>query len=304
MSIGRLGLFIALLYAQAGSIASQAGTINGKSGNQPFTAVFVDDATEKALGPFPYDRSVYARALIALRKAEAKAVVVKCFLDHPKNAQGDDLLAKELRKLPVLLQARMDPSERHPNPFPSAFNRAEKVIGDSSRLYGGNSGWIPIAKFSSRCADIGFVDVPSTTDIQNLPLVFRYQDKVVPSLELIAVERAIGETARITLGRHVAWGGHTLPVDASGCLRVHLPVTDTIPTISFIDLLNGKFDTKRIKGKIVILGVDTAVMPTIPTPTGLMRIHRFFYHCVVNLYDQLQTSCDKTPSSPPGPHQP
>ena len=253
----------------------------------PFVAVFVDDATEKVLGPFPYDRSKYAEALKSLRQAGAKGVVVKFFLDQAKPGTGDDQLAAEIKLLPVLLQARLDPKEPKPNTFPPRFDRAGEIKGDAASLLSGESGWIPLEKFSRNGVGIGFVDIASPANILSIPMVLRYQKALVPSLELTAVEMALGKTSQIELNKQLTLAGHHLPLSAPGEISVQLPAKDEINYISFIDVLNGKVDPKKIAGKIVVLGFDAKETPTLPTTLGPLRIHRVFFYSLESLYEQL-----------------
>jgi CHASE2 domain-containing sensor protein len=265
-------------------------TLAAESVKSPFVAVFVDDATEKVMGAFPYDRSLYARAIAALRSAKAKGVVIKFFLDQNKTTAGDDSLAAEIKKIPVLLQARLDPTEPHPNPLPVSFGCDQRVKGDSHAIYGGQSGWIPLEKFSQGCAGVGFVDLASKNDVLNIPLALKYEDNLMPSLDLIALEMAFGAQAQIKPGGKLTLAGHNLPLDASGQVHAKLPTTDTIDSISFADVMKGTFDKTKVAGKIVILGYDAKETPTLPTPQGPIRIHRLFYHCLENLYEQLMAN--------------
>lgn len=253
----------------------------------PFIAVFVDDVTEKELGPFPYDRSKYAEVISVLREAKAKAVVIKYFLDQAKPGIGDEELSAEIKKIPVLLQARLELGGPHPNPLPVSFGCGSQVKGDTHTLLSGQSGWIPLEKFSQDCAGVGFVDIATKNDVLNIPLVLKYKDTVLPSLELAALELAFGKTAKIFLGDKVTLGSHSLPVDPSSQIHTMLPAKDQIDSISFVDVIKGNFDKKRVAGKIVILGFDAKETPVLATPMGPIRIHRLFYHSLESLYEQL-----------------
>jgi CHASE2 domain-containing sensor protein len=253
----------------------------------PFVAVFVDDKTEKTLGPFPYDRSQYAKALKALHQAGAKAVVLKFFLDQAKPGTGDDLLAAEMKGFRVLLQARLDPKEQKPNPPPATSDRSALVQGNTGYLLSGKSGWIPLEKFSRNAADLGFVDIASANHILNIPMVLLYQGLLQPSLELAAVEVAFGQRARVQIGNSMILAGHSLPMNEKGEIVVQLPAKDNLASISFLDVLQGSFDPKRVQGKIVVLGFDAKETPTLPTTIGPLRIHRLFFYSLENLYQQL-----------------
>jgi hypothetical protein len=256
----------------------------------PFIAVFVDDATEKELGPFPYDRSKYAKVISALREAKAKAVVLKYFLDQAKPGVGDDELSAEIKKLPVLLQARLDQTEHHPNPLPVSFGCGSRVRGDTSALLSGQSGWIPLEKFSQGCAGVGFVDIASKNDVLNIPMVLKYRGCVFPSLELAILELAFGHPAKIYLGDKIVLDGQNLRIDASGQIHAKLPAKDQIDSISFVDVIKGNFDKKRVAGKIVILGFDAKETPVLATSLGPLRVHRLFYHSLESLYGQLEAN--------------
>lgn len=95
----------------------------------PFVAVFIDAKTEKSLGPFPYDRLKTAQAIAKLHEYGAKGVVIKYFIDQPRPGTGDDALALEFKKIPVLLQAQFDESEKTPNPLPAHFNISNQLQG-------------------------------------------------------------------------------------------------------------------------------------------------------------------------------
>jgi len=254
----------------------------------PFIAVFVDDATEKELGPIPYDRSKYAEVISALREAKAKAVVIKFFLDQAKPGAGDDALAAEIQKMPVLLQARLNLGGPNPNPLPVSFGCASQVKGDTQKLLSGQSGWIPLEKFSQGCAGVGFVDIVSKNDVLNIPMVLKYKDTVSPSLELATLELAFGKSAQIFLGDKVTLASHSLPVDSLSQIHARLPDKDQIDYISFVDVIKGNFDKKRVAGKIVILGFDAKETPVLATTLGPLRIHRLFYHSLESLYEQLE----------------
>src|SRR5689334_20798336 len=87
----------------------------------PFAVVLIDRATERALGEFPYDRAVYARGIEALGRARVRGVVLKFFIDRAKTAEGDAALAEAMRKMKLVLQARLDAAEARPNALPERF---------------------------------------------------------------------------------------------------------------------------------------------------------------------------------------
>ena len=154
-------------------------SLNCQAATNPFIAVFIDAKTEKALGPFPYVRIQTARAIAKMREAGAKGTVIKYYLDQALPGTGDDELAAELKRFPVVLQARFDEDEKTPAPFPTRFDISNRVHGNTDKLLKGKSGWIPLEKLSKNCAGFGFVDVASESGMQ-VPLIVSYQSHLVP----------------------------------------------------------------------------------------------------------------------------
>jgi hypothetical protein len=251
----------------------------------PFVAVFIDAKTEKSLGRFPYDRLKTAQAIAKLYEFGAKGVVVKYFIDQPRPGTGDDTLALEIKKLPVLFQAQFDESEKTPNPIPEHFNIAKQVAGNTNKLLSGTSGWIPLEKLIQSGAGIGFVDVANPNKLL-VPLVVKYQSMIIPSLWLTILELVEGTKAKIIIGKDATIGKLVIPLNEAGEANYELPMKDTINSLSFIDLLEGKINRKRIYRKIIILGVDIKTIPTFETKIGKIRTHRLFYHSLVALLNK------------------
>lgn len=119
-------------------------------------------------------------------------------------------------------------------------------------------------------------------------MVIKYRGCVLPSLELAALELALGQPASIFLGDKISLASHSLRVNASGQIHVQLPAKDQIDSISFVDVIKGNFDKKRVAGKIVILGFDAKETPVLATSMGPLRVHRLFYYSLESLYEQLE----------------
>ncbi|MBK8858164.1 MAG: CHASE2 domain-containing protein [Opitutaceae bacterium] len=93
----------------------------------PFQAVFVTDEDAAKLGGFPLPRRHLAEALYAAKRAGAQAVILKFFLDQPGKIPKDDAaLAAAIKDcgLKVVLQARLDETEKKSNPLAAKFIRA------------------------------------------------------------------------------------------------------------------------------------------------------------------------------------
>src|ERR1041385_4595241 len=87
-----------------------------------FAVVMIDDETEAKLGPFPYDRSIMAKVVERCAENGAKAVALKFFFDLPKSPAGDKALQRAMAKIPVLLQARLEPESGTSQSMPEKFS--------------------------------------------------------------------------------------------------------------------------------------------------------------------------------------
>jgi hypothetical protein len=233
----------------------------------PFRAVFKNDADVTALGPL--SRPQIAAVLQAVERAGAKAVVVKFFLDEPRDPAGDATLAKALQAcgVPVILQANVNGDTPKPNLLPVALRRAN--LPKISGLISGMKGWLPLPEFAEPAHGIGFID-----QLNPMPILERYQGETVPSLFLLALEQAHG-TSHCT-ATEVAFGALKL-VMKNGAVPVAYPTRDDMAPISFADALSGKA-ANEFCGQIVVIGVDDKSMHTFPTPIGPVKAHRLFMY--------------------------
>ncbi|MBU6400979.1 MAG: CHASE2 domain-containing protein [Verrucomicrobia bacterium] len=147
---------------------------------EPFRVVFVDDACAARFGGFPLPRNVLAAGIEAIAAQKPRGIVLKMFIDQPKESRADEALAVALTKTPVVLEARIDDTEPRPNPMPERFYAPGLPLGAEVAV-SGESGWLPLALLSSKAHDIGFVDVVSPMSV---PLVERYRGRFVKSLDL------------------------------------------------------------------------------------------------------------------------
>lgn len=73
---------------------------------------------------------------------------------------------------------------------------------------------------------------------------------LVPSLWLASLELLKDSKAKIIVGKNATIGNLVIPLNDSGEASYDLPTKDTINSLSFIDLLEGKISQKRLAGKL------------------------------------------------------
>ena len=143
-------------------LCTLSSTLLGASFRDDFVMVFIDAASEAKFGAFPLDRSLLERAIRQAGDPRAKGVVLKFFLDQPREEARDLSLAKALTNVPVQLEARIDESQAQQNPLPERFTLPG--IKDQTAI-SGRSGWIPLPMFVANANDVGFVDFSSATQV-------------------------------------------------------------------------------------------------------------------------------------------
>jgi CHASE2 domain-containing sensor protein len=250
----------------------------------PFELVLIDAASEKRMGSFPIDRKIVAQAINTLKEAGVTGVVLQFFYDQPaKDAESDAALAEAIAQTKTLLQARMDDAEFGENPLPAKF-RVNNIKGAYKTDLSGSSGWIPLPVFARSAHDIGFVDINEPDEV---PMVVKYQDHDVNSLTLAALELATGETAEILSGNRVKLGAKSLSLSADNQVSIKLE-SDKIDYVSFADVVDGKIDATRLRGKVVVIGYDGAKIESVKTGAGPIKAHRFFYLGLLDVWRQLK----------------
>jgi len=225
-----ISLLLLTATARAGDFASD------------FALVLVDDATEAKLGPFPYDRAQYAKAIDACVKLKAKAVVLKFFFDLPQSAEGDAALATAMKAIPVAIQARLEPTEGTAVDIPTKFRLTEKPLPAGEQ---DEKGWIPLPGLLATANKVGFVDFDGPV----IPLVENYGGVSYPSLVLSCLELATGATAKVGTDGKVHVGSAWLPVDAKNVFHGDLNHPVTVPEISFASLLAGEVKPEAVRAR-------------------------------------------------------
>lgn len=279
-SAAPLTLFAALYGLSLVGAGEPAPAPATQPAQSPFVIVFIDTKTEKALGPFPYDRAIYAKAVEKAAASGARGLVLKFFIDKPKTPEGDRALVLAMTKTKVILQARLDDTEPSPNAFPEKFRLAAKASNFGQPM-AGKSGWIPLPDLCAAAHDVGFIDYHA---LDRMPLVEQYGDAYVKSLYLCSLEMAFGKTAEVTPGKSVRIGAKTVEIDQRSEVGVDYPTNDDIAYIPFVDFI-GPDARPEVKDRVVILAYDSERFEPVETPRGVkIRPHRVFCYALMSLY--------------------
>jgi adenylate cyclase len=231
--------------------------------------VGIDQRSNRALlarhGPLSaWPRTLYADALDALRAAAPRVIVLAIFFDAERPEDG--ALAEAMRRagnvvVPVVAQG------------PMAFDPRPGVAQEFETLVR------PAASVRRAAVAEGLANVTTSRDsvVRSLPLLLRAGREEVPSLALTIVARFARRPVVLdapaepgvmhAAGRAIPLAEHdTMLIDFLG------PPSEPggrgpFPVISFVDVLEGRFDRALVQDRIVLLGPTIRGVDEHATPT-------------------------------------
>jgi HD-GYP domain-containing protein (c-di-GMP phosphodiesterase class II) len=208
-------------------------------GEQPageLAVVAIDDVSFSDLGlQWPFPRSLHGRAIRRLHAAGAREIVIDVQFTEPTTPEQDGALYDAIADAGGAVLATSE-SDRH---------GGTNVLGGDANL----------KRIGARAGAANFPDERGG--------VIRRMTRSVGRLETIAVAVAERRGRRVSdaaFERGGAW------VDFRGS-------PGAIPTVSFSDLLAGRFDPRAFRGKIVVLGASAPTVQDVhPTSSSGKRL--------------------------------
>jgi len=255
--------------------------------NSPFIFVFINGKTESKIGEFPYSRDIYAKAIKVASKNGAKAVVLKYFIDEPKDKASDIELSESFKQIPVFLQCRLNITQDNPNSLPDRFLTPEITINKSNNILSGKSGWIPLKIFTDNCYDVGFVDIYKYKSNQYFPIVGLYRNIPIKSLPIKIFEYLFSEEIKIEY-RKMVFRDNSYKLNSRYEYELRFNNQVQLKIYSFIDLLEDHIGRDELYEKIVILGYSGDNQGLISTPIGELKAHEYFGYILLSMYGNFK----------------
>jgi CHASE2 domain-containing sensor protein len=255
-----------------------------RSDAHDFVTVFFDDESAKALHTdAPLPRALKAQAIKMLYEAGARGLVLKYFEDLPSDAEQDRTYAKALCLLPTTLQACLC-LDGSTNALPGQFYITKTNRIRLQSVMSEKQGYIPLPQFCACARGVGFVDLERPDGI---PLIERYQGRLVKSLYVTALELETGERADYSSGTNVVFGNRSLSYNELGEHQItgELRKLEYLP---FHHVLQGTVAREKLRGKVVILGYDGTRIHSIHTPWGEIKAHRLLVQSLIALTEDLK----------------
>ncbi len=196
--------------------------------------VTIDPRSLRANVEWPWPRSLHAEAIGKLDAAGARAIAFDIDFSSPSTPESDEAFAERIRRSGHVVLA--------------TFSQTQ-TLAEGARLEIVNR---PIPELEAAAAGLGSVLVPIDSDgvVRDIPGSSSIGGREIPSLARATLDIATSgalsrRTANTRSDRRPA------PLD----FRRSLPA---IPTLAYLDLIEGRFDRDLISGRSVFIGATAA----------------------------------------------
>ena len=234
--------------------------------------VTIDQRAQNEFGDWPWHYDMVGDLIAAVGHGDPKAVMLD--LDLYENAQEDSagytkVLADQLTwvpnvVLPFDIALATFPGTKTSNPK-HLFNHS--LIADNNMIAADESGmwarkvFLPAERLLENNPRLGFDFVMPDEDqvVRHQPLTVYYDGYYYPSQSLAAAAAYLGvksEDIKLNSDGTIGLGTRRIPVNEKGQLFVSY--SDGLPFARFSasDILSQNFDFNKIKGRLVIIGID------------------------------------------------
>ena len=253
----------------------------------PVTLVEIDDAVLDTPGRWPLSALEYAGFLQAIQPYDPAVVAVAPVLDLPPSAPGSEQIlldqALTVSRLLLAVQLGIDaPAGRDPAAV-AEFPAVGEVTGPVGALPEFTElAAAPNARLGLLAAATGAINLPGEAGpVRDLPLLFRWRGRVVPTFALQALTLALRLSPRevsAAPGREVRLGDRLrLPVDRAGRTLLDARALRRVNRLGFDDLPllaagqaapETRAAAERMRGGVVVLGRTDRAARTRRTPEG------------------------------------
>lgn len=238
--------------------------------------VAVDETSVNQLGRWPWDRTIIGRGLANLEPA--RTVVLDMVFSEASRPQADRELAAALSGLDATVCG-----------FFLRRRATEVLSGERRRILEGSTlERVPAGPLPFPEVPFAEVNTPGLLEACTLHasfstradadglyrryfLGFVHRGAVYPSLGVQGLRLHLNQDFRITRdgGFRGRIGERRVPIDGDGMVTLNFYPEGGIPTISFVDLLNGEVDPERLRGRVAVVGITEAGLSDIrSTPVG------------------------------------
>ncbi len=251
----------------------------------PIAIVDVDEASLARLGQWPWPRALLGELTARLAEYGAASVSFDMLFAEPDRSDpvaGDAALAAAAARVPTVFGAAAGAS---PAAFPAKAGIAISGADPGEALPALQGLTLPLPELVEAASGVGVINLGQAdagTVVRSLPLLWRHDGRIVPSLPLEALRIAAGEAGLVVLAdpaqarrvEAIRVSDWQVPTDASGAMRLYFGAGREGDFVSAADIVG---DTELalaplFAGRIVFVGTSAA---------GLLDLRRSTLDAVV-----------------------
>jgi adenylate cyclase len=258
-----------------------------QEGEHPVAIVDIDEASLKALGQWPWPRTLVAGLTDRLTQLGAAVIGFDIYFPEP-DRMSPALAAQSFAGLDATARAALEKLPNNDTVFAEALRRGRVVLGETAKESDFDNADLPantaplarlgsdplpylrrfpgviraIPELEQAAAGIGMVTVEPEPDgiIRRIPLVFAIGTELFPALSFEMLRVVTGESVAVRAGAAGIEGllinPYTIPTDEKGRVWVNFAPHEASIYVSAKDVLDGSVDPARIAGKLVLVGTS------------------------------------------------
>ncbi len=264
----------------------------------PVTIVDIDEASLKALGQWPWPRTLVADLVTRITQLGAVAIGFDIVFAEP-DRMSPSVAAASFRGIDAATKEKLDSLPSNDDVFADAIKRSRVIVGQAgspSPEPQSEADQAPQTGFAFRgpdprpflvtfagllrnvlpieqaAAGRGLFSINPETDgiIRRVPVVMAAQGAMVPSLSMEMLRVVVHAGAILVRSddagvRSVAVPGLEVPTDRNGRFWVHFNKHNPARFVSAKDVLQGHLPLDRLRGKLVLIGTSAIGLLDIKT---------------------------------------
>ncbi len=292
--------------------------------SMPATVVEIDDKSLAKFGQWPWPRTRLAQLVSTIARQQPAAIALDILMPEADSLSPEQVLAHAPHQDPALASVfRGLPSndselahalaDAHAilavagTPKPTGMPLRAPVFSvrhlaassattrpPTARLVQYAGVQTSIDELDRAAVGRGLISVePTGGVIRRIPLVANIDGTLVPALAVEMLQVALhAQSLRLLVSgdsvRSIAIGDLVVPTEDDGAVRVYYSPPNAGRTVSAVDVLEGRIDSSRLQGKLVLIGVTgLGLVEYQNTPIGEpMPDSEIHAQLLENLYDQ------------------
>ncbi len=207
--------------------------------NPDIVIVAIDDKSVKELGRFPWTRTRFAEFIDRASAAGAKAIYLDAFFPEKESKAADQAFADALKRSGITSLATA--FEFNPDGSIAGVTRSIPLLSESARsephinLFPDNDGVV-----------------------RSIRLLLNDDQGQVAAMSLSATKSLLGAQSIKPGNFHISLGDHVIPTDSEYYHYInYIGPPGIYPRFSFCDVIAGRVDAARLKGKVILVGATS-----------------------------------------------